>query len=279
MAQVSMNIEDRRAAPPARRSSGPCAREAERLGVEAGEGELVGPDPGRRAARASPSGRARHRRLPARARSSSLPALRAGLMAKRKTPQERGPPPVDPRRKAAAAAAEAEAAGKPAERQAPLRASRSGRRSGVLAPRRHRRRRLLPLPRWSSRSKGTAALVLTGGRLRADGPARPPHRPPPLPQPAEALGGATGGRLTPGRERGRAPRGGTRGTRDVPARESRLRQRVIDVARDAFERYGYGAIVTPTFEETEVFVRGVGHQHRRRAQGDVHVRGPAAAAA
>jgi histidyl-tRNA synthetase len=37
-----------------------------------------------------------------------------------------------------------------------------------------------------------------------------------------------------------------------------VRQRVIDVARDAFERYGYGRIVTPTFEETEVFARGVG---------------------
>jgi histidyl-tRNA synthetase len=37
-----------------------------------------------------------------------------------------------------------------------------------------------------------------------------------------------------------------------------VRQRVIDVARDAFERHGYGRIVTPTFEETEVFVRGVG---------------------
>ena len=33
---------------------------------------------------------------------------------------------------------------------------------------------------------------------------------------------------------------------------------MIDVARDAFERYGYRRIVTPTFEETEVFVRGVG---------------------
>jgi histidyl-tRNA synthetase len=44
----------------------------------------------------------------------------------------------------------------------------------------------------------------------------------------------------------------------VLADEARVRQRVIDVARDAFARYGYGAIVTPTFEETEVFVRGVG---------------------
>ncbi len=49
-----------------------------------------------------------------------------------------------------------------------------------------------------------------------------------------------------------------RGTRDVLPPESAVRQRVIDVARDAFERYGYGRIVTPTFEETEVFVRGVG---------------------
>jgi histidyl-tRNA synthetase len=49
-----------------------------------------------------------------------------------------------------------------------------------------------------------------------------------------------------------------RGTRDVLPAEARLRERVIDVARDAFARYGYGRIVTPTFEETEVFVRGVG---------------------
>ena len=49
-----------------------------------------------------------------------------------------------------------------------------------------------------------------------------------------------------------------RGTRDVLPPESALRQRVIDVARDAFERYGYSRVVTPTFEETEVFVRGVG---------------------
>ena len=49
-----------------------------------------------------------------------------------------------------------------------------------------------------------------------------------------------------------------RGTHDVLGAESRLRQRVIDVARDAFERYGYAHVVTPTFEDTEVFVRGVG---------------------
>ncbi len=49
-----------------------------------------------------------------------------------------------------------------------------------------------------------------------------------------------------------------RGTRDVLPPESDLRQRVIDVAREAFARYGYARVVTPTFEETDLFVRGVG---------------------
>lgn len=49
-----------------------------------------------------------------------------------------------------------------------------------------------------------------------------------------------------------------RGTRDVLPAEARVRERVVDAAREAFARHGYGAIVTPTFEETEVFVRGVG---------------------
>ena len=49
-----------------------------------------------------------------------------------------------------------------------------------------------------------------------------------------------------------------RGTRDVLPPESDARQRVIDVARDAFARYGYARVVTPTFEETDLFVRGVG---------------------
>jgi histidyl-tRNA synthetase len=49
-----------------------------------------------------------------------------------------------------------------------------------------------------------------------------------------------------------------RGTHDVLPDEWRLRQRALDVARRAFERYGYGRIATPTFEETAVFVRGVG---------------------
>ncbi|MEW6581146.1 MAG: histidine--tRNA ligase [Actinomycetota bacterium] len=49
-----------------------------------------------------------------------------------------------------------------------------------------------------------------------------------------------------------------RGTRDVLPAEGRLRQRVVDVARERFAAYGFQPITTPTFEETEVFVRGVG---------------------
>jgi histidyl-tRNA synthetase len=52
----------------------------------------------------------------------------------------------------------------------------------------------------------------------------------------------------------RAPRG----TRDILPAEGRVRLGVIDVARERFAAYAYQPIVTPTFEETEVFVRGVG---------------------
>ena len=49
-----------------------------------------------------------------------------------------------------------------------------------------------------------------------------------------------------------------RGTRDILPGEARLRDRVIGEASRIFAEYGYGHIQTPTFEETEVFVRGVG---------------------
>ena len=49
-----------------------------------------------------------------------------------------------------------------------------------------------------------------------------------------------------------------RGTRDILPSEARLRERVTSTARAVFEAYGYGRIQTPTFEETEVFARGVG---------------------
>jgi histidyl-tRNA synthetase len=46
-----------------------------------------------------------------------------------------------------------------------------------------------------------------------------------------------------------------RGTRDVLPEEWRQRYRVLDVLRSRFERAGYGCILTPTFEHTEVFAR------------------------
>ena len=49
-----------------------------------------------------------------------------------------------------------------------------------------------------------------------------------------------------------------RGTRDILPDEARARWAVVDAARGVFAAYAYGQIMTPTFEETEVFVRGVG---------------------
>jgi histidyl-tRNA synthetase len=54
-----------------------------------------------------------------------------------------------------------------------------------------------------------------------------------------------------------APRA-PKGTRDVLPAEGRVRARVEAVAADVMSANGFGRIVTPTFEETEVFVRGVG---------------------
>jgi histidyl-tRNA synthetase len=50
----------------------------------------------------------------------------------------------------------------------------------------------------------------------------------------------------------------SRGTRDVLPAESRVRARIEAAAARLMARYGFGRITTPTFEETEVFVRGVG---------------------
>ena len=55
-------------------------------------------------------------------------------------------------------------------------------------------------------------------------------------------------------ERFQAPRG----TFDVLPAESAARDRVYVFAADLFERAGYGRIETPTFEDTELFARGVG---------------------
>jgi histidyl-tRNA synthetase len=49
-----------------------------------------------------------------------------------------------------------------------------------------------------------------------------------------------------------------RGTFDVLPSEEGVRARIERIARDLFARAGYGRIETPAFEDTELFVRGVG---------------------
>jgi histidyl-tRNA synthetase len=49
-----------------------------------------------------------------------------------------------------------------------------------------------------------------------------------------------------------------KGTFDVLPEAAALRARVEETARSIFERAGYGRIETPIFEDTELFVRGVG---------------------
>jgi histidyl-tRNA synthetase len=49
-----------------------------------------------------------------------------------------------------------------------------------------------------------------------------------------------------------------RGTFDILPSEEAVRTRIERVARDLFARAGYGRIEVPVFEDTELFVRGVG---------------------
>ncbi len=49
-----------------------------------------------------------------------------------------------------------------------------------------------------------------------------------------------------------------RGTRDVLPAESRVRERIVRESAGLMAACGFGRITTPTFEDTEVFVRGVG---------------------
>ena len=51
-----------------------------------------------------------------------------------------------------------------------------------------------------------------------------------------------------------------RGTRDILPDESPAWQRVEQVARAVFARYGYREIRTPVFEETQLFARGIGSE-------------------
>src|SRR5262245_20238187 len=49
-----------------------------------------------------------------------------------------------------------------------------------------------------------------------------------------------------------------RGTFDVLPEQQARRQRIETVSRELLERAGYRRIDTPTFEETDLFARGVG---------------------
>ena len=49
-----------------------------------------------------------------------------------------------------------------------------------------------------------------------------------------------------------------KGTMDILPDQTPLFRYIEAVAREEAEKYGYGEIRTPTFENTELFVRGVG---------------------
>ena len=51
-----------------------------------------------------------------------------------------------------------------------------------------------------------------------------------------------------------------RGTRDLLPSETGLWNRIEAIARSVFERYNFGEIRTPVFEETALFARGVGEE-------------------
>ena len=49
-----------------------------------------------------------------------------------------------------------------------------------------------------------------------------------------------------------------KGTMDILPSETPLWRYIENIMREEAEKYGYGEIRTPTFENTELFVRGVG---------------------
>ncbi|GAB4250933.1 MAG: histidine--tRNA ligase [Thermoleophilia bacterium] len=49
-----------------------------------------------------------------------------------------------------------------------------------------------------------------------------------------------------------------KGTYDILPEDQATRRWLVDLAADVFRRYGYGRIDTPVFEDTRLFVRGVG---------------------
>lgn len=49
-----------------------------------------------------------------------------------------------------------------------------------------------------------------------------------------------------------------RGTKDILPDDTGKWQYIIKIARETFDRYGYSEIITPIFESTELFTRGIG---------------------
>ena len=252
VAQVSMNLEDFRRTPPAVAVAA-VRREAERLGIEAGDSELVGLIPATALRGPSPSSLRLRRFRPGQVLEAQLSALRRQpaqeQLAIAKKPRRRptaGPPPVKNPRHEAKLADGGTAHGR---KKLP---------AGAPVP-----------PTFKSvvvRSVLASAIFLvfltltSGGSAGRQHHARARHvrvpaglrlavRPVVLQVAPAPLGTQA---------RGRVAAVPPRGTRDILPAEARLRDRVTDAARAVFASYGYGRIQTPTFEETEVFSRGVG---------------------
>ena len=257
MAQVSMNIEDHRAAPPA------LVIGAVRLGRR-------GPRGGERRRRArglvpreALAGRARPRcgsRACGRARSSSSgPPACAG--SARPPPPRRGEAQEAQERRAAAhnpKRAALEASGQAPKAAAPkLKPGEPAPPSmrGVLIRAGIVSAIFLPLPDLHRRLEPGRRPGRDHHRLRPHDPPR--HLPRPLPLQAQMRKWEEK-RAGQSAVSERARRAAARADARRATGRARVRERVVDAARDAFARYGYGEIVTPTFEETEVFVRGVG---------------------
>ena len=64
-----------------------------------------------------------------------------------------------------------------------------------------------------------------------------------------------------------------KGTRDILPPATSVWNHVEAAAREVFRVYNYQEIRTPIFEETALFVRGVGEDTDMVEQGNVHVRG------
>ena len=211
MAQVSMNIEDRRAAPPAAVIRAVRA-EAERLGIEAGDAELVGLIPAD-ALRGGPSPAAlRHRRVLARPDRRPPDADPPGdrLMAKRKRRKSAGPPPVPVPKKAAADGGHG--LGDPRRSSASPASPCPPPCAGVLIRAGIVAAIFYPYLVYVIDEDPWTALGLTADRLRPHGAPGPVPRPPPLPPPDAPVGGEAGAaasrRIV---EPGRSPRGGAAG--------------------------------------------------------------------